>query len=431
MLQHVVNRSCQTPFLCNAVLLSVIRTASTMTDGAEASADEHSQRAWEHWNKLGAPKYSVAPMVDQSELPFRMLCRRYGANAAYTPMMHARLFSESDRYRAEHMSTCTEDRPLFVQFCANDPDVLVEAAKHVDDGSCDYIDLNFGCPQRIAKRGKYGAFLMDDLPCVESLVRALHEHVSTPVSAKIRIFPALEDTLQYARMIERAGASLVAVHGRTRDQKNAAAVRADWDAIRAVKRALRIPVLGNGDIQSLADAQRMLEATGVAGVMSAAPLLDDPALFWPPRGAAEPFTPLKRFDMALEYLDLAERYPVPMRMVRGHLHKMVGCWMQEHTDIRDEFVKCRSLTVPFCKSIVSKLAAAAAAVGRPHPEPKLPERKRLQLEKAEALAAAQAEQEREAAALAALPAASSECPESVCADPARAPPAKQARVGAD
>lgn len=136
------------------------------------------------------------------------------------------------------------------------------------------------------------------------------------MSAKIRIFPKLEDTLRYARMIERAGASLVAVHGRTRDQKNAKDVRADWDAIRAVKSALAIPVLGNGDIQSLADAQRMLDYTGVDGVMSAAPLLDDPALFWPPRGAAEPFTAIKRFDMALEYLELVEEHPVPLRMVR-------------------------------------------------------------------------------------------------------------------
>lgn len=90
-------------------------------------------------------------------------------------MLHARLFSESEKYRTEHLSTCAEDRPLFVQFCANDPDVLVQAAKHVDDGSCDYVDLNFGCPQRIAKRGHYGAFLMEDLQCVESLIRALHK----------------------------------------------------------------------------------------------------------------------------------------------------------------------------------------------------------------------------------------------------------------
>ena len=103
-----------------------------------------------------------------------MLCRQYGATAAYTPMLHARLFSEGAKYRDEHLTTCPEDRPLFVQFCANDPDVLVKAAQHVEEAA-DYIDLNFGCPQRIAKKGRYGAFLMDDLPCVASLVRALHE----------------------------------------------------------------------------------------------------------------------------------------------------------------------------------------------------------------------------------------------------------------
>lgn len=142
------------------------------------------------------------------------------------------------------------------------------------------------------------------------------QRIKTPVSAKIRIFPKLEDTLRYARLLEAAGASLVAVHGRTRDQKNAAAVRADWDSIRAVKAALRIPVLANGDVRCLADARRLLEHTGADGVMSASPLLNDPALFWPPREAESPLTDLSRFDMALEYLDLAEAHPVPMRMVR-------------------------------------------------------------------------------------------------------------------
>ena len=104
-----------------------------------------------------------------------MLCRKHGATAAYSPMLHARLFSEGAAYREEHLTTCAQDRPLFVQFCANDPAVLVDAARHVDDGSCDYVDLNFGCPQRIAKKGNYGAFLMDDMPRAASLVAALHK----------------------------------------------------------------------------------------------------------------------------------------------------------------------------------------------------------------------------------------------------------------
>lgn len=118
-------------------------------------------------------------------------------------------------------------------------------------------------------------------------------------------------------------------------------------------------------------------------------------------------------------------------VVQGHLHKMVGCWLQEHTDIRDEFVKCKTLTVPFCKAIVAKLAAAAAAVGRPHPVPKLPERKRLQLEREEALAQAKAEQSREADALAGLPPATAAAAAPADADAGDAPPAKQARVGAN
>ncbi|CAM8992782.1 unnamed protein product [Rhodiola kirilowii] len=157
-------------------------------------------------------------MVDCSELPFRMLCRKYGADAAYTPMLHARIFSENEKYRSQEFTTCKEDRPLFVQFCANDPDILLEAAKKVEL-YCDYVDINLGCPQRIAKRGNYGAFLMDSLPVVKSLVEKLANNLQVPVSCKIRVFPKLEDTIKYARMLEDAGCALLAVHGRTRDQK--------------------------------------------------------------------------------------------------------------------------------------------------------------------------------------------------------------------
>lgn len=86
------------------------------------------------------------------------------------------------RCRAEQYTTCEADRPLFVQFCANDPDTLLAAARHVE-GTCDYVDLNFGCPQRIAKRGNYGAFLMDDIPRVESLISTLHKVRPRPAAS--------------------------------------------------------------------------------------------------------------------------------------------------------------------------------------------------------------------------------------------------------
>jgi tRNA-dihydrouridine synthase 1 len=146
--------------------------------------------------------------------------------------------------------------------------------------------------------------------------RRVVQELKTPVSVKIRIFPELEKTLQYAKMLEQAGASLVAVHGRTRDQKDASAVRADWDAIKAVKAGLSVPVLGNGNVRTLADVHELMAYTGVDGVMSAESLLDDPALFWSERLNGKPFVDRQRMQLALEYLDSCESYPVPMRMVR-------------------------------------------------------------------------------------------------------------------
>ncbi|KAJ3307532.1 tRNA-dihydrouridine(16/17) synthase [NAD(P)(+)]-like protein, partial [Gonapodya sp. JEL0774] len=119
---------------------------------------------------------------------------------------HARLFAEDPKYRAEAWQTAPTDRPLFVQFCANDPDHLLRAAKLVQK-ECDAVDLNIGCPQHIAKRGHYGAFLMEDWDLLYKMVKNLHDNLSVPVTVKIRIFPDVEKTIAYAKMLESAGAS--------------------------------------------------------------------------------------------------------------------------------------------------------------------------------------------------------------------------------
>ena len=249
-------------------------------------------------------------------------------------MMHARLFAESPPYRAEQFSTADADRPLLAQFCGNDPATVLAAARILEQrGGVDAIDLNLGCPQRIARRGRYGAFLMEEPRLVSEVVATLAAHLSIPVTAKMRIFDDTERTVAFARMLESSGASLVAVHGRTRDAKDAASVRADWEAIAAVKRALRVPVLANGDVLCLKSAKECLDATGCDGVLSAIPLLEDPALFSANRG--EVGCRVRPVRLLKEYAALAAEHATPPRMVRGHAFRMLGDWLGEHTDLRD------------------------------------------------------------------------------------------------
>ena len=98
----------------------------------------------------------------------------------------------------------------------------------IRDRFCDGVDINFGCPQRIAKRGNYGAFLMDDWPLVEKLIKELDENLDVPVTAKIRVYDDLEKSVEYAKMVEKAGAQIIAVHGRTREQKRLAEYKCNW-----------------------------------------------------------------------------------------------------------------------------------------------------------------------------------------------------------
>ena len=235
---------------------------------------------------------------------------------AYTPMFHARLFKETVKFRDHHFQPTREglssqeplslknepsnvfldghpiiDRPLFVQFCANEPDDFLEAAKYVQH-YCDAVDLNLGCPQGIAKKGAYGAFLQEDWDRIYSLIHTLHENLDVPVTAKIRILETKEKTLKYAETILSAGASILTVHGRQRDQKGHKTGLADWSVIRYLRDKLppETVLFANGNVLRYGDIQRCLEYTGADGVMSAEGNLCDPSIFAPP----PPFDPSNR-----------------------------------------------------------------------------------------------------------------------------------------
>lgn len=222
---------------------------------------------------------------------------------AYTPMLHARIFSETVKCRnssfqptragLEFLPDLTGidsepyldgnpsiDRPLFVQFCANSPDKLLEAARYVEP-FCDAVDLNLGCPQGIAKKGHYGAFLQEDWDLIYKLINRLHKNLAVPVTAKIRILETKEQTLEYAKVILSAGASILTVHGRQRDQKGHNTGLADWSVIRYLRDNLpkETVMFANGNILRHEDIEQCLEQTGADGVMSAEGNLCDPTIF--------------------------------------------------------------------------------------------------------------------------------------------------------
>ena len=314
------------------------------TRDATIKYPERKPDPWTFWKKIGEPKYTVAPMVDQSELPFRMLCRRYGATLAYTPMFHSRSFAESAEYRRLQFSTCAADRPLFVQFCGHDADTVLGAARHVEN-DCDAVDLNLGCPQGIARRGHYGSFLMEHWDTIHCIVHTLRVELACPVTVKMRRFDDMSLTLRYARMLRDAGAHLIAVHGRTRLQKGADTGLADLRFIKAVKEHITdVPVLENGNIVTFADIAPNLAETKCDSAMSAEALLWDPRLFSNPARPVltgrdyhcDKATRLDALNTTMEYLDFVEQYPVDLGMVKAHMFKMMYHSFEVHVEFRNE-----------------------------------------------------------------------------------------------
>ncbi|KZF24008.1 FMN-linked oxidoreductase [Xylona heveae TC161] len=270
----------------------------------------------EFYESIGSPKVILAPMVDQSEFAWRMLSRSFFPAEsktdllAYTPMFHSRLFGQTPAFREKFFQPIREqlatpednsyadqhltaqkfldgnpecDRPLFVQFCANQPDEFLRAARFVQP-YCDAVDLNLGCPQGIARKGYYGSFLQENWDLIYKLIQKLHTELDIPITVKFRIQETKEKTLEYAKMIISAGASIITVHGRQREQKGHNTGLADWTVLRYVRDNIppEVVMFANGNILQHEDIEKCLQETGVDGVMSAEGNLCDPSIFAPP-----------------------------------------------------------------------------------------------------------------------------------------------------
>ncbi len=220
----------------------------------------------------------LAPMSNVTNLPFRLMCRKYGASLTYSEMISADAVVYGNEKTIYRGMSCDHERPLGIQIFGNSPQMMEKAALKIEEiYSPEIIDINFGCPARLLTKDGCGSALLRSPGLIHDIVKQLSDELCTPVTAKIRILENMENTLEIARLIESAGASAITVHGRTRQQQYSG--RADHRYVKMIKQELGIPVIANGDIVDETSAQHVLEYTGCDGIMIGRAAMGNPFLF--------------------------------------------------------------------------------------------------------------------------------------------------------
>lgn len=292
----------------------------------------------------------LAPMAGVTDLAFRQICREHGAGLTVTEMASAKALEYGDKKTPRLLRLARGEHPASAQIFGSDPACMARSAKRaLELSGCDIIDINMGCPApKIVGNGD-GSALMKSPDLAARIVAAVKQAVPVPVTVKFRMGWDAQSVncVEFARLCERAGADMVAVHGRTRSQQYGGT--ANWDIIRAVKEAVSIPVAANGDVFAPQDVPRILAHTGADFVMIGRGSLGDPWIFERAHalmqtGVLPPLPPFAaRIDTAVRQIELAAA-DKGERVALLEARKHVNWYLKGVSHVRDFKKRISALT---------------------------------------------------------------------------------------